>query len=175
MKKPSASMKELLVMYEKMNINPKGSSICAEIVLRHYRRLIWVSKNRATDVYGEASEISASLHTTITSFIDCAPDMMKDRLEDKIYSLFTTSEMVSALDMAMARLGAFPINGKEYQDLLKRLYMTPEKLRVEAIAEVTQCTRSVIYQRRTEAIYAYGLILFGYIVPDMQMILAAIA
>lgn len=100
-----------------------------------------------------------------------APDVERERFEAKVKTLFETRWMIELVDTAMIRVKEFPYGGDQYFEILSKCYLTKWKYTESDMLDILNMERSRFYDRKKEAIYIFGLSLWGGAIPKLKTFL----
>ena len=73
--------------------------------------------------------------------------------------------MLKMCENALKEVGTFPDKGDLYQDILMKVYFDKTTRLEKEMLEILNMERSVYYDRKKEAILAFGLALWGKVIP----------
>lgn len=75
--------------------------------------------------------------------------------------------MVELVDSTMIQVKEFPDEGDTYFDILSKFYLSKFKLCEGELLNLLKLERSSYYDRKKEAILAFGLALWGTVLPKL--------
>lgn len=167
-KRISKSMQSLLELYRISGLDPVIVSDRAKVLLSIYRQMSWICTYSAKDQVCELKELATGeLDAALVYLINFAPKEKRQIIQDNLLQLFRNRTMLLMCEQALEEVESFPERGEEYKDILIKKYMGKRKYsELEMLGEL-MVDRSVYYQRKKEAIYAFGLALWGKIIPGI--------
>ena len=115
--------------------------------------------------------ISSRTHSKkqgVDTLIDVDPRVEKMRLESRLESLENSKSILVLVDRAMMLLKNYPIEGQKYHDILTKTYMVFVKYSEIEIIEALNISRSTLYRDKKKAINLLGVILWGFVIPDLK-------
>lgn len=148
----------------------------AKLLLSIYRDVCWSTAYRAEEM--EESLIcycSGQLSEALVYLESFAPQEKKMQFEERVQSLFETRWMIELVDSAMIKVREFPYNGELYFQILSRCYLDKFKYTESELLELFSLERSTFYDRKKEAIYVFGVSLWGDELPKMMRFIAEVA
>jgi hypothetical protein len=78
---------------------------------------------------------------------------------------------VELISKALIRVKDYPVYGNMYYEILDKQYISRFPLTEPEISEKLNIERSVFYDRKKEALYLFGICLFGYTLPEVHRLL----
>jgi hypothetical protein len=100
-----------------------------------------------------------------------SPTEERAAFERKLKSLFDSRWVMELVDDAMMQVKEFPDTGDQYFEILSKCYLSSMKYPETDLLEILQMERSCYYDRKKEAVLAFGLAMWGTIIPRMKSIL----
>lgn len=144
----------------------------SKLLLNIYRRVCWTTIGRADYVAEELCLYCGSdLDGALLYLEEFAPDVERERFEAKVKTLFETRWMIELVDTAMIRVKEFPYSGDQYFEILSKCYLTKWKYTESDMLDILNMERSRFYDRKKEAIYIFGLSLWGGAIPKLKTFL----
>ena len=144
----------------------------SKLLLNIYRRVCWTTIGRADYVAEEMCLYCGSdLDDALIYLEEFAPDVEKERFESKVKTLFETRWMIELVDTAMLRVKEFPYGGDQYFEILSKCYLTKWRYSESDMLDILNMERSRFYDRKKEAIYVFGLSLWGGAIPQLKTFL----
>ena len=141
----------------------------SKMILNIYKGVCWSTIGRADCV---AEDICCYCGTDLDGaliFLETfAPDVERERFESRVKSLFETRWMIELIDSAMMRVKEFPYGGDEYYEILSKCYLCRSRYTERDMLDILNMERSRFYDRKKEAIYVFGLSLWGGAIPKLK-------
>lgn len=81
--------------------------------------------------------------------------------------------MVDVVDSAMLQVNEFPDSGSLYFEILQKMFLGRFKYTESDLLEILNVERSRFYERKKEAILAFGLALWGTVLPKIASVIEA--
>lgn len=175
MRKESKVMKHCTFMYMGLNIDRTAVLHKTKLLLKIYRPVVWSTSNRAYQICESAEcYCGKNLESALEYLANFAPEIEQDRFSENVKSLFETQWLISLIDSTMNKIYEYPDNGKLYHEILSKQYLTVSKYSEQEMLEVLNMERSTYYDKKREAIDLFAICLWGYTIPSMRGIFAAI-
>ncbi len=148
----------------------------AKLLLSIYRDVCWSTAVRAEDLEDNLiCYCSGELSDALVYLETFAPAEKKVQFEERVQSLFETRWMIELVDSAMLKVREFPHNGNLYFDIISRCYLDKFKYTESDLLELLSMERSTYYDRKKEAIYVFGISLWGDALPKMMKFIEDVA
>ena len=175
MRKESKVMKHCTFMYKGLNIDRTAVLHKTKLLLKIYRPVVWSTSNRAYQICESAEcYCGKNLESALEYLANFAPETEQDRFSEDVKSLFETQWLISLIDSTMNKIYEYPDNGKMYHEILSKQYLTVSKYSEQEMLELLNMERSTYYDKKREAIDLFAICLWGYTIPSMRGIFAAI-
>ncbi len=140
-----------------------------KLLLKLYSKVLWRMSTTVMEMDEECYLTSGSgLYDVIDTLIDVDPRVEKSRLESRLESLENSKSILVLIDRAMLLLKNYPIEGQKYHDILTKTYMVFVKYSEIEIIEALNISRSTLYRDKKKAINLLGVILWGFVIPDLR-------
>ena len=140
-----------------------------KLLLKLYSKVLWRMSTTVMEMDEECYLTSGSgLFDVIDTLIDVDPRVEKMRLESRLESLENSKSILVLVDRAMMLLKNYPIEGQKYHDILTKTYMVFVKYSEIEIIEALNISRSTLYRDKKKAINLLGVILWGFVIPDLK-------
>ena len=166
------SMQTIEAMCASQNIEPEDLFVKAKLLLGSYRRVCWASlgscRTENEDGYCICDD---NIRQALDYLNTYPPTENRAFFERKLKMLFDSRWMVELVDSAMIQVKEFPDSGERYFEILSKYYLSKFKYCESELLEVLQLERSAYYDRKKEAILAFGLALWGTVLPKIEAIL----
>lgn len=148
----------------------------ARLLLSIYRDVCWSATIRAEELENNLiGYCSGQLSDALVYLETFAPREKKLAFEERVQGLFETKWMVELVDNAMIKVKEFPYNGEMYFEILSRCYLDKFRYTENDLMEILCMERSSYYDRKKEAIYVFGISLWGDALPKMMKFMDEIA
>ncbi len=175
MRKESKVMKQCALMYKGLNIERTTDLHKTKLLLKIYRPVVWSTSNRAYQICESAEcYCGKNLERALEYLANFAPETEQNRFSENVRSLFETHWLISLIDSTMNKIYEYPDNGKMYHEILSKQYLTVSKYSEQEMLELLNMERSTYYDKKREAIDLFAICLWGYTIPSMRGIFAAI-
>jgi len=175
MRKESKVMKQCALMYKGLNIERTTVLHKTKLLLKIYRPVVWSTSNRAYQICESAEcYCGKNLERALEYLANFAPETEQNRFSENVRSLFETHWLISLIDSTMNKIYEYPDNGKLYHEILSKQYLTVSKYSEQEMLELLNMERSTYYDKKREAIDLFAICLWGYTIPSMRGIFAAI-
>ncbi|WP_010249561.1 hypothetical protein [Acetivibrio cellulolyticus] len=172
MRKESKVMRQCTLFYSDLNIDRSTVLHKTKLLLEIYRPVVWSTQNRFNQVSENAAcYYSKNLEQALEYLENFAPEIERDKFNQKVYSFFETHWLISIIDSAMSKIFQYPDNGKLYHEILVKQYMTVIKYSEQEMLELLHMERSTYYDKKREAIDLFAICLWGYTIPAMKGII----
>ncbi|OPZ85740.1 MAG: hypothetical protein BWY74_03827 [Firmicutes bacterium ADurb.Bin419] len=172
MRKESKVMRQCALFYSDLNIDRTTVLHKTKLLLEIYRPVVWSTQNRFNQVSENAAcYYSKNLEQALEYLENFAPEIERDKFNQKVYSFFETHWLISIIDSAMSKIYQYPDNGKLYHEILVKQYMTVIKYSEQEMLELLNMERSTYYDKKREAIDLFAICLWGYTIPAMKGII----
>ena len=175
-RKQSSAWNCIHAMCSAQNINEAILYEKAKLLLGCYRRVCWAATGMCEAVADDDfCYCDSGLGTALGYLEGFEPGAEKPHFESKIRSLFETRWMIELVDSAMLKVREFPHNGNLYFDIISRCYLDKFKYTESDLLELLSMERSTYYDRKKEAIYVFGISLWGDALPKMMRFIEDVA
>ena len=171
-RRKSSAMQSIEVLCASQNLEAGTLTAKAKLLLGSYRRVCWATLGSCTldtdDRYGvrhEGPEIALEYLRTYS------PTEDKALFEAKLKILFDSRWVMELVDDAMMQVKEFPDMGDQYFEILSKCYLSSMKYPETDLLDVLQMERSCYYDRKKEAVLAFGLALWGTVLPNTEAFL----
>ena len=171
-RRKSSAMQSIEVLCASQNLEAGTLTAKAKLLLGSYRRVCWATLGSCTldtdDRYcvrHEGPEIALEYLRTYS------PTEDKALFEAKLKTLFDSRWVMELVDDAMMQVKEFPDMGEQYFEILSKCYLSSMKYPETDLLDVLQMERSCYYDRKKEAVLAFGLAMWGTIIPRMKAVL----
>ena len=151
---------------QNLGLEQKALFARTKTVLNLYHRVVWSVKGRADNMKQEiVGTYGMKLSTALMYLSEFAPVSARASFESKVTQMFEAKWLIDLADMALQYVKVYPGNGELLAQLLQKRFME-EVPRTDAIvSEALSVERSTYYDRKKEAIFLFGISLFGFVLP----------
>ena len=144
----------------------------SKLLLKSYRRVCWASLGsfqlRNDDGYCICSE---DIDKALDYLYSYSPHEELGIFEQNLKKLFDSRWMVELVDDTMVQVKEFPDSGVLYLEILQKCFLNKYKYTEAELLEILKIERSRFYDRKKEAILAFGLALWGTVLPRIATIM----
>ena len=155
-------------MCASLNMNTDELAGKSKLLLDSYRRVCWASLGACRvendDGYCICDEDITHALEYLNSY---SSSESKIAFERKLRTLFDSRWMVELVDDTMVQVREFPDLGDTYFDIISKFYLSKFKLRETELLDLLKLERSCYYDRKKEAVLAFGLALWGTVLPKL--------
>lgn len=167
------SMQTIEAMCASQDIEPEALFIKAKLLLGSYRRVCWASLGSCRLDNDDGYCICDDQIERALDYINAyPPNENRSVFERNLKTLFDSRWMVELVDSTMIQVKEFPDNGERYFEILSKYYLSKYKYCESELLEILQLERSAYYDRKKEAILAFGLALWGTVLPKIKLFLS---
>ena len=105
------------------------------------------------------------LSTALMYLSEFAPVSARTSFESKVTQMFEAKWLIDLADMALQYVKVYPGNGELLAQLLQKRFMEEVPHTDAVVSEALSVERSTYYDRKKEAIFLFGISLFGFFLP----------
>lgn len=168
-RKRSFAMQTIEDMCASQNMNAEELAGKAKLLLDSYRRVCWASLGSCRVGNDDGYCICDDDINRALEYLNTYPaSEPKIAFEKKLRTLFDSRWMVELVDDTMVQVKEFPDLGDTYFDILSKFYLSKFKLREAELLDLLKLERSCYYDRKKEAVLAFGLALWGTVLPKLM-------
>ncbi len=109
-----------------------------------------------------------SLAEAIGSLLDMNTDLDRLNLESRLESLDVSRVILELINKALILLRTYPEKGERCFDILNKMYIINYRYSENEMLEYLNIGRTTFYKEKKEAIHMLGVILWGFIIPDLN-------
>jgi hypothetical protein len=169
MAKETAALKKHKAKIASLGMDSDTAFHKSRLLLASYRDVTWAISERLEEIRDYAYETGAhDLDAGIRYLAEFAPDIEADRFAERVCCVCETRMYIDLIDRALVRLKEYPVYGGIYYEILDKQYISRFPLTEPEISELLNIERSVFYARKKEALYLFGVCLFGYTLPELH-------
>ncbi len=171
-RKNSVAMSSIQRMCRIQQVNEKDLANKAKLLLTIYRDVCWSTIGRADVVHEDLlCCCGGHLDTALIYLENFAPTEEREKFEATVRNLFETKWMVELVETAMLKVMDFPYNGELYFEIISKCYLNSTRYKETELLELLGIERSTFYDRKKEAIMAFGLSMWGGAIPKLKCFL----
>lgn len=171
-RKDTLAVKSIWKMYEQLNLNQLDIFSKTKLLLSVYRDVVWITLSESARVNEELVYYGEELDSALVYLKLFAPDTEKQEFESRISALFENKWMVDLIDTAMAKIYDYHNNGRLYNEIISKSYLTAFRYTESELLDLLNMERSTFYDRKKEAIMLLGVCLWGYAIPHFRGMLS---
>ena len=93
-------------------------------------------------------------------------DLKAKLLHEKLEDTEASKVIIDIVNRAMLRLKTYPNKGELYHKILQNTYFSDKKYEEMELLEILDISRSTYFRQRKKAISLFGVILWGYVLPE---------
>ncbi|MBV1757819.1 MAG: hypothetical protein KMY55_08240 [Dethiosulfatibacter sp.] len=139
------------------------------LLLRLYSKVMWRMSNSIMEMEAECYLSSGSrLFDVVDTLIDVDPRVDKARIENRLQSIEDSKSILELIDRSLILLKNYPIDGEKYYEILNKSYLVFVKYSESEILESMNISRSTFFRDKKKAITLLGVILWGFVIPDIK-------
>ena len=143
-----------------------------KILLSLYRKVNFRVEERIQNLELETYESRRKhLEELVISILEMDATMNYEKFEDQLISINESLFLLQIMDKALERLKNYPDNGKLYGTILELRFFVKEIYSHDIIMDKVNMSRSSYYRHLPRAIQSYGLMLFGYALPEVRTLI----
>ena len=171
----SNSLKNLLVLCNAMSLDPDLLLPKAKSLLRLYRSVASVTKDKISLTVKEAGALYSGNGTFLDDIkiglsylADFAPEHKKKDFDAKVSMLFKTYWMIELMNAAIERVREHLDNGNKYYYILYKSYFDKQKYSNDDLQVLLDIAPSTFFKFKSEATLLFGIYLWGYGIPELS-------
>ncbi len=138
-------------------------------LLKIYSKVIWCMEHSVRELDAECIECGyESLYDTLSylaSSIDCELDSL--HLEERTRSLLFTRSLVDIINRALVMLKDYPGKGERYFEIINKMHVLKYQYSEDEILGFLNISRRTLFREKKEALDMLGVILWGFLIPDL--------
>lgn len=164
----SKAMHTLLDLFRASVLDPVNICDKAKVLLSVYRQMSCLCTVNADEQICELKDlVIGSLDEALVYLINFAPKEKRQHIQDNLFVLFQNRAMLQMCENALSEVEDFPAYGELYRDILMKVYFDKKTRTEKEMLEILNMERSVYYDRKKEAVLAFGLALWGKVIPGI--------
>lgn len=165
----SKSIKELGQIYNFENQGNNKVYHNTKLLLKLYSKVMWRMSNSIMEMEAECYLSNGSkLFDVVNTLIDVDPRVDQLRLESRLQSIEDSKSIIELINRALLLLKSYPENGSLYFEILNKSYLVFIKYSEHEIIDELNLSRSTYYREKKKAVTLLGVILWGFVIPDIK-------
>jgi hypothetical protein len=144
----------------------------AKLLLKLYRTVVWRVSSDLYEIQDRSVEWGSSRITDLIDYLDLDFDEHTDKQKatERLRSICETKDLVDIVDQALLKIRDYPGHGELYYQILTKQYISLYNMAEKELLSELCLERSTYYRRKKEALNLIGVILWGYILPELRSI-----
>lgn len=144
-----------------------------KILLGLYRKVNFRVEERIQALEAETYESKRKhLEDLVISLLEMDTTINYNKFEDQLICINESLTLLQIMDKALERLKNYPGNGELYAKILELRFFYKEVYNHDVIMNKVNMSRSSYYRHLPKAIQSYGVMLFGYALPEVRKIIS---
>lgn len=140
----------------------------AHLLLNIYSDVLWDMKNSYVNIVCECQEIYGDSSLAVLDIMtEFGSDLKAKLLHEKLEDTEASKVIIDIINRAMIRLKTYPSKGALYYKILQNTYFSEIKYEEMELLELLEVSRSTYFRQRKKAISLFGVILWGYVLPEL--------
>ncbi|MCX7748262.1 MAG: hypothetical protein N2645_15450 [Clostridia bacterium] len=149
----------------------KGKNIYhnTKLLLQLYNKVLWRMEYSLNEMNTECFYLNkTNLADAIGSLLDMKTDLDRLNLESRLESLDVSRVILELINKALVLLKSYPDKGERYFDILNKMYIIKCRFSENEMLEYLNIGRTTFYKDKKDAIHMLGVILWGFLIPDLK-------
>jgi hypothetical protein len=138
-------------------------------LLKVYSTVVWCLEHSIIEMESECNSYGLDgLLDTLTylaSSIECELNSL--HLEERTRSLLFSGSLVKIVNRALFMLKEYPHKGERYFEIINKMHILKYQYSEQEMLEFLHISRRSLYREKKEAINLLGIILWGFLIPDL--------
>jgi hypothetical protein len=156
-------------MKRKLNFDKEKAYHKTKLLLKIYRDVVWSIEDRVAELEVEYYEMGSNSLVEALDYLDeYDPNINRKKLEDELGSVFKSKLLIEIVDKALLKVKKYPDYGDVYFEIIYKQYIQKNKYPEKHIIQVLNFERTTFYKRKKEAINTMGIVLWGYVLPELR-------
>lgn len=144
-----------------------------KILLGLYRKVNFRVEERIQALEAETYESKRKhLEDLVITLLEMDTTINYKRFEDQLIGINESLTLLQIMDKALERLKNYPGHGELYANILELRFFHKEVYSHDVIINKVNMSRSSYYRYLPKAIQSYGVMLFGYALPEVRNIIS---
>lgn len=141
----------------------------AKALLKVYSNVVWSLGENVDSLQQESCELADS---ELLNYVNCLMDIdtrvNKEHFKSKLQTVAETNCMVELINRALIKLRNYPRDGERYFEIINKSFLVKYKYSETEILEALDMSRATFYRDKKRAISLLGVILWGFIIPEIR-------
>ncbi len=143
-----------------------------KLLLGLYRKVNFRVEDRIKDLELVIFESGRKhLEDLVISILEIDTTINFEKLEDQLISINESLFLLQIMDKALDRLKNYPENGETYGKIIELRFFVKEIYNHDYIMNKVSMSRTSYYRHLPRAIQFYGVMLFGYALPEVRTLI----
>lgn len=140
-----------------------------KMLLELYPKVYWRLETQLDELDAECLDVGNKHLKAALDELSClVGDIGSLHLQNRMCSLLRSRSILQLVDKALVMLKEYPNHGATYFSILEMAYLSQFPLSEGEIITILDKSRSTYYKLKKEAIQSLGVILWGFIIPEVQ-------
>lgn len=138
-------------------------------LLKIYKGVMWNTERSLAEIDTECVECGYENLYDAMAFLSASNNCELDslHLEERTQSLLFTHALVDIVNRALVRLKEYPDNGEMYFELVNKMHVLKYPYTEIEMLDTLNISRRTLYREKKEAITMLGVILWGFMLPNL--------
>lgn len=141
----------------------------AKALLKVYSNVVWSLGENVASLQQESYELADS---ELLNYVNCLMDIdtrvNQEHFKSKLQTVSETNCMVELINRALIKLRNYPRDGERYFEIINKSFLVKYKYSETEILEALDMSRATFYRDKKRAISLLGVILWGFIIPEIR-------
>jgi hypothetical protein len=144
----------------------------AKLLLKLYRTVVWRVSSDLYEIQDRSAEWGSSRISDLIDYLDLDFDEHTDKRDaaNRLRSICETNDLVNIVDQALLKIRTYPGHGELYFTILTKQYINLYAMAEQELLSELCLERSTYYRRKKEALNLIGVILWGFILPELRSV-----
>jgi hypothetical protein len=139
----------------------------AHLLLNIYSDVLWGINNSYTNIVCECKEIYGNSSVAVLNVMtEFGSDLKAKLLHEQLEDAEASKVIIDIINSALLRLKTYPKKGEAYYKILNATYFSDKKYEEHDLLDMLELSRSTYFRQRKKAISLFGVILWGYVLPE---------
>ena len=141
-----------------------------KLLLKLYRDVVWRVEDMLYELDDRAYDLGGRRISELIDYLsfDFDVGLDKNKIEARLTNIAETKCLIDIIDKSLIKLKSFPTYGELYFEIISKQYIYKYRYTEREILDTVNIERTMFYRRKKEAINLLGVILWGYILPQLQ-------
>lgn len=143
-----------------------------KLLLNLYRKVSFRVEEKIGDLQLEVYESQRRhLEELVISILEIDTTINSQKIEDQLIGVTESLFLLQIMDKALERLKKYPDNGELYGTIIELRFFNKEIYSHDIVMRKISMSRSSYYRHLNKAIKSYGVMMFGYALPEVRSII----